>query len=219
MTDLRPEPLEFPTGVRLLRDDEFPRGHESERGRIASAVITTGWIQKTIEGRDYTAYFEVNVHAPRIWQVVRDIAKAILPEAAAPIVGVKDEDPILGPYTTRDAAIAVFEPFVELLQHDGFIEFGLIFQRAGQTEEVFVESVKYLKIWTNQPTTVQTLLQRHAIPEVPALQFIDDYPRVSESLRTAEGDARWPEAFEGLRDAFAKLPPAPRSLSGGKNQH
>jgi hypothetical protein len=208
LTDLRPEPLVFPTGVRFLRDDEFPRGYDAERRRIGSANITTGWVQKSVEDLGYTAYFEVNVHAPRIWQVVRDIAEGILPDAAAPIVGVKEEDPVLGPYTTRDAAIAVFEPFVEFLQHDGFIEFGLMFQRAGQTEEVFVESVKYLKIWTNQPATVQTILRRHGFPEVPDLQFIDDYPRVSESLRTAEGNARWPEAFEGLRNAFAQLPPA-----------
>lgn len=214
MTNPHPEPLIFPTGVRFLRDDEFPRGYEAERERIASANITTGWVQKNVEDRGYTAYFEVNVHAPRIWQVVRDIAEAILPEAAAPIVGVKEEDPVLGPYTTRDAAIAVFEPFVEFLQHDGFIEFGLIFQRDGHTEEVFVESVKYLKIWTNQPATVQAVLWKHALPEVPDLKFIDEYPRVSESLQTAQGNARWPEALEGLRDAFAQLPPAPEISYG-----
>jgi hypothetical protein len=199
MTEPLPEPLIFPTGVRFPRENEFPRGYEEARARIASANVTTGWTQKESESGGFAAYFEVNVHAPRLWQLVRDLARAILPEAAAPIVGLKDEEPILGPYTTRDAAIAVFEPFVEFLQHDGFLEFGLIFQRAGRTEEVFVESVKYLKVWTNQPTVVQAVLREHALPEVMDLQFIDEFPRVSESLRTTEGNARWPEAFEGLR--------------------
>jgi hypothetical protein len=209
MTEPRPEPLIFPKGVRFPRDDEFPRGYEAERARITAANITTGWIRKHADGGGFAAYFQVNAHAPRLWSLVRDLAEAILPDAAAPIVALKDEDPVLGPYTTREAAIAVFEPFVEFLQHDGFLAFGLIFQRAGRTEEVFVESVKYLKVWTNQPTAVQAVLRKHALPEVPDLRFIDEYPRVSETLQTTEGNARWPVAFEGLRQAFEQLPPPP----------
>lgn len=209
MPDPQPEPLIFPAGVRFPRDDELPRGYEEERGRIATARITTGWTRKDVEGKGFSAYFEANVHAPRLWSLVRDLGNAILPEAAAPIVGLKDEDPVLGPYTTREAAIGVFEPFTEFLQHDGFLAFGLIFQRSGRTEEVFVESVKYLKIWTNRPEIVQAILLEHGLPQVPNLQFIDEYPRVSESLRTAEGNARWPEAFENLQSAFTTLPPAP----------
>ena len=103
MADPRPEPLIFPSGVRFPRDDEFPAEYEEERDRIAAANITTGWVEMNFSDRGYAAYFEVNVHAPRVWQVVRDIAEAILPNAAAPIVGLKDEEPVLGPYTTRDA--------------------------------------------------------------------------------------------------------------------
>ena len=212
MPEPQPEPLIFPSGVRFPRDDEFPAGYEEERTRLASAKITTGWVQKTSGGKGYGAYFEVNVHAPRLWSLVRDIAVAILPAAAAPIVGIKDDQPTLGPYTTREAAIAVFEPFVESLQHDGFLEFGLIFQRAGETEEVFVASAKYLKIWTSRPVIVQDTLRAHGIPHVPDLQFIDEYPRVSESLRTSEGNAQWPDTLEGLQSAFAALPPPPEPI-------
>lgn len=217
MADPRPEPLIFPTGVRFPREGEFPAEHEEERARIAAANITTGWVETDFADRGYAAYFEVNVHAPHVWQVVRDIAEAILPNAAAPIVGRKDEEPVLGPYTTRDAAVAVFEPFVKSLQHDGFIAFGLIFHRGGRTEEVFVEFVKYLKIWTNRPTAVRAVLSRHALPEVPGLQFIDEYPRISERLATPQGDAGWPEPFDGLRDAFAQLPPPPATPDWAPN--
>jgi hypothetical protein len=69
--------------------------------------------------------------------------------------------------------------------------------------------VKYVKVWTNRPGIVQGVLETHGIPSVPDLQFIDDFPRVSESLPTSEGNARWPATVEGLQAAFSALPPAP----------
>lgn len=203
---LRPEPLVFPLGVRFPQADEYPPGYEAARERVARANVTTGYILRG-GGESFTAYFEANVHAPRLFGAFRDLALAILPEVAAPIVGVKDDETVLGPYTDRGAALAVFEPHVHHLQHDGFIEFGVMFQHSSRTEEVFVRSSKYLRIWTNDPAAVRAVFARHAVPEVPALEFIDEYPMVSESLLTEEGNATWPTVVEQIREAFARLPP------------
>ena len=134
--------------------------------------------------------------------------RALLPAVAAPIVGVKGEDPILGPYTTTAAALAALKPHARHLQHDGFLEFGLIYQVSGVTEEVFVRSVKYVQVWTNQPDRAAESFARLGLPEMPDLQFIDQFPRVSESLQTADGNAEWPDVVEQLRAAFDELPPA-----------
>jgi hypothetical protein len=206
VTDLRAEPLIFPDGVRFPRADEFPAGYEQEQQRIARANITTGFVLKDHRTEAFQAYFEANVHAPRLWATFRDVALAILPGVAAPIIGIKEDEPVFGPYTDRDAALAVFEPYVHLLQHDGFLEFGVIFQHRGRTEEVFVRSSKYLQVWTNQPDVVRTVFHRHGLPEVPGLEFIDEFPMVSESLLTEVGNARWPEAYDPLQAAFARLP-------------
>ena len=39
----------------------------------------------------------------------------------------------------KAAALAVLRAHAQSLQHDGFIEFGLMFQQGGKTEEVFVK--------------------------------------------------------------------------------
>lgn len=205
---MQAEPLIFPEGVRFLRPDELPAGYEGERERIARAQLTTGYVLRPHSGAGFRAFFEANVHAPRLWYSFQSLAEALLPNVAAPIIGVKDEDPILGPYTTREAALAVLEPHAHYLQHDGFLEFGLIYQVAGVTEEVFVRSAKYLQVWTNYPDRATGTFARLGLPEVPKLQFIDEYPRVSESLQTPEGNAEWPAVVEQIRACFNELPPA-----------
>src|SRR5262249_9853247 len=154
--------------------------------RLANARITTGYLLHPHTEGGFTAFLEANVHADRVWEVFQALARALLPEVSAPIVGVKEEDPILGPYTDRDAALAAFEPYAESLQHDGLLEFGAIFQLRGRTEEVFVPAAKYLKIWTNEPRVAMTVLERHGIPRVESLEFIDQYPRVSETFRSPD---------------------------------
>jgi hypothetical protein len=208
LTEPRPEPLIFPDGVRFPRDEEYPSGQEAARERVARANVTTGYHVGDQLRDSFNAYFEANVHAPQIFTTFRDLVLAIMPDVAAPIVGYKDEEPIFGPYTGRDAAIAVFEPFVHQLQHDGFLEFGVMFQSEGRTEEVFVKSSKYLQVWTNEPQAVRTVFARHGIPEVPGLEFIDEYPMVSQSLLTEGGNAAAPVVLAGLQEAFARLPPS-----------
>lgn len=92
------------------------------------------------------------------------------------------------------------------LQHDGFLAFGVMFQHRGRTEEVFVAASKFLRIWTNDLGGVRAVLARHGIAEVPELEFIDEYPMVSESLRTEAGNASWPVVVQALREAFDRLP-------------
>jgi hypothetical protein len=67
---------------------------------------------------------------------------------------------MFAPYTTREAALAVLEPYREPFRHDGFLEFGIIFQLHGHTEEVFVTNVKFIRIWTNLSDKVVAVLRR-----------------------------------------------------------
>jgi hypothetical protein len=205
----KPEPLEFPRGVRFPRPDEVPGDRVEALRRIADAQITTGFTRTDVGKPGYSAVFEANVHASRVWDVFRDLVEAIVPEVAAAIIGIKGEDPILGPYTSRAAALGALERYREPLQHDGFLEFGIIHQWRGRTEEVFVLHVKYLRIWTNAPDAVVQVLARHGLPEVPDLQFIDDYPRVSEALPFEGQSSGWYSVIEGVKARFESLPDPP----------
>ena len=211
----QPEHLIFPRGVRFPRSDELPAGSpgdaEERLAEVAANPLTTGYVVKAITGQGYTAVIEANVHAPKLWSVFSALVSALLPTAAAPIVGVGGEEPILGPYTTRDAAVAVLEPYRDSLTNDGFLEFGCIFQRGGKTEEVFVRAAKYLRVWTNTPERAIKTLEDHGIPLQPGLRFIDEYPRVSEALPYGGETSGWYPVCEELRTKFAELPARPES--------
>lgn len=173
--------------------------------RVAAANIMTGYISRNDDSGDtFKCYFEANVHAPRVFEVFRDLATSLLPDIAAPIIGLKDEDPIFGPYTKRDDALKVFEPYIDNLQNDGFLEFGLIFAFQGKTEEIYVKSSKYFQIWTNQPEVAALVLERNNIPSAHTLEFIDEYPIVSISLG-AGGNAGWPVVMDAIKDSFEIL--------------
>jgi hypothetical protein len=200
------EPLRLTRGVRLATDADLPSNKEKldALNRISSANITTEFVSTTSTDPSFSTYIEANVHADEVWSVFETLASRLLPDVAAPLVGWKDDEATLGPYTEKAAALGVFGAHTEILQHDGFIEFGLMFQQGGKTEEVFVKGSKDLRIWTNNPTiAVETLLSL-GIPSVEKLQFIDEHPRVTERL---VGDPSSQEILSTIVDAFQSLPP------------
>ena len=200
------EPLEFARGIRFPRADEIPGPVDDALARIASARVTTGYTRKDVEGKPYSSAIEANVHASQLWNVFQDLVIGLLPSPAAVIVGVKEDEPVFGPYTTRDAALNLLEPYKEPLQHDGFLEFGIIHSHDGRTEEVFVRSVKYIQIWTNSPDKAIALLEKHGISHVPDLQFVDEFPRVSQALPFGGQTSGWFAVMEGVQAGFAGLP-------------
>jgi hypothetical protein len=214
---VNPEPLILPRGVRYPRIDEIPGGAPSNaRARIEEAqrtLVTTGFVrvdQPATKG--FTAVFEANVHAPRLWTVFTALVNALLPEAAAALVGVIREDPVLGDYTRRDAALAVLAPYADILVHDGFLEFGCMFQRSGRTEEVFVPSAKYIRIWTNKPDQAEAVLREHGIVHVPNLRFIDEFPLVREAQPFDGHESGWYPVVEALRSRLRALPDPPADV-------
>ena len=208
-----PEPLILPRGVRLVRPDEIPDGapgdwapHVEEAHRTS---ITTGYTRRDVTGEEFVAVIEANVHAPDLWRVFAALVDALLPAAAAPIAGMKDEDPILGDYTTRQAALRVLEHYQDPLVHDGFLEFGCIYQRGGLTEEVFVMAPKFMRIWTNRPERAQEVLEAHGIVQVRALRFVDEFPHVSEAQPYKGESSGWAVVLEELGIELFILPPPP----------
>src|SRR5262249_6076568 len=126
-----PEPLILPRGVRFPRSQEFAADSEAEQIRISKAQITTGYRLIPTPGSGYSAFIEANVHAINVFALFHDLAVTLLPRTAAPIIAVKDGETHLGPPTIRAAALRIFEPHAQTLQHDGFLAFGLICQHDG----------------------------------------------------------------------------------------
>lgn len=201
----KPEPLIFPRGVRFPREEEIPGDAKEVLNRVAEARITTGYTVAKTKGKQFDTYIEANVHAQNVFEVFRQLAFALIPDIAAPLVGLKEEGPVFGPHTDRSWAVGVFEPYIELLQNDGFIEFGVIHQSDFAFEEIFVASPKYFKIWTNNGPAAERVLTAVGIPKCELLEFIDEYPMVSLSIGD-DGNAAWAGPFASIQDAFSKLP-------------
>lgn len=201
-----PEPLILPRGVRFPHPHEVPDGSEAELVRISQANVMTGFRLLRHSGGAYTAYIEANCHATSLFTVFHDLAFTLLPRSAAPIIAVKGGDTYPGPYTIRAAALRLFEPHIQALQHDGFLAFGMIAQQEGITEEVFVQPSKYLQVWTSQPDTARAVFAHHRIPEVTDLQIMEQYPLITEAFETPEGSAAWPLVLEQVRAGFRDLP-------------
>jgi hypothetical protein len=176
--------LMFPKGVRFPAADEIPN-NDLKAGlldRIADADIREGYVLGTSENPNYPYYAEINVSAPQVWSVFVDLSRQLLPEEVGLILGEKDQEKehlFLGSYTSREDLLKVLGSFEFELANDGFIQFGLIHQVAGKTEEVFVAPSKHFLVWTSDGVSFQKVMQAHGIPEFNKLSFIDEYPRVT----------------------------------------
>lgn len=205
-TPAEPEPLILPRGVRFPHPDEFPAGSEAEQARIRQAQISTGYRLIPNTGGAYAAFIQANAHAINLWALFHDLALTIMPRVTAPIIALKGGDSFTGPYTMRAAALRVFEPHVQALQHDGLLAFGLISQQNGMTDQIFVQPSKDIQIWTNQPAGARPVFARHGIPEVKELQVMGQFSLVSESIESPEGGPASPGVIRQVRAGFAALP-------------
>ena len=204
-TQNTPERLRFPRGVRLAGRQDIPNCTDEILKTIADADIRTGFTAKSTDDAGYSAYLEANVHADNIWTVFESLVMALVPSFAAPLIAHKDDDPTFGPDSQTGAALSSFLPYAESLQHDGFIEFGMIYQRAVRTEEILVTSTKHFKVWTNHGDAAQAALVQLGLCRIDALRFIDEYPRVTETITGAPTATA---VVSAVAASFATLPPA-----------
>ncbi len=201
-----PEPLLFPRGVRFPRPDEFPQGADADIARVRQAQVTTGYRLYPNAAGAFSAYIDANAHAINLYPLFHDLVFRLLPRSAALIIGRKGEEPHLGPYTIRAAALRLLEPHTQALQHDGLLAFGMIAQHDGRIEQVFVQPSKHVQVWTNQPDAAREVLAHHRIPEVAELQFLEQFPLVSEPLLTDDGRPATPLVLDQVRAGFGQLP-------------
>ena len=210
---MEPQPLILPPSVRLLLPEEVPAGESYARlradvARGQAARFTTGYVLRLTEAPELKAYAEVNVHAPVLWSLVRDLTTELLPEHAALLIGPKDEKPNGCPYRDKQALLDAVEPYGEALARDAFVEFGFIWQRSGVTNEVFVHSARWLKIWTTRPQSLEAVMRRHGIPSTESLVFLDQFPRVTDVTHHPPDMYTYDELIGRVLAAEAALPEA-----------
>jgi hypothetical protein len=129
---------------------------------------------------------EANVDAPSIWPVFSDLSRALVGAEATLLFGDADDEP--SPLGTGDVStiIDVLSRSKYQLAHDGFLQFGVV-SDDDAINEVFVAPTKHLKLWFSDEVRFREIMQKHRVPEVSRLEFLDQYPRTTIMLPSSRG--------------------------------
>ncbi|PJZ58001.1 hypothetical protein [Leptospira barantonii] len=177
--------LILPIGIRPPHPTEYPKGYDIElinTNRERAKIVPGYKICNPTEQEKFSAYIEVNVNADELWSVFLGLVEIIIPDDSYGIIGFKDEEYNLSPYTSKKHLLNLFLQYRFELLNDGFLAFGIAHNDEYSLNEVLVESFKYIKIWTTEESRVRELLHYFSLEVHDDLQFIDEFPVISESL-------------------------------------
>lgn len=196
----------LPIGIRIPNKDEYPKGAEPEliNNRRNSANIVSGFIIMEILGQRYTHFAEVNVNADILWNVFCELTSKLFDDLAYGIIGFKGEKPTLSNFTGLEVLMAIFEQYKFELTNDGYLEFGIAHCNENTLNEIFISSFKFMRIWTNKKELLIDTLSQFGITQIDNLQFIDEFPIVSEALR-GKGIRHYSEVISCIEKEFKKL--------------
>ncbi|HEX8899805.1 hypothetical protein [Vitreimonas sp.] len=178
--------LVFPDGVSLATREEIP-GPSAVREeiweRVRNANIAPGFVTKVANDPAFQFYAEANVDATVVWSVFRDLVEALVGSRGILLFAHKDDETpaALGEGNVSDL-LSALEPHVYQLQHDGYVQFGIVQQSDAQIDEVFVSVTKHFKIWFNDEVAFRDVMSKHNLVAADKLEFIDEYPRVTRAL-------------------------------------
>ncbi|MCR3761927.1 hypothetical protein KYB31_23430 [Clostridium felsineum] len=178
----------LPLGIRIPRNDEYPNGYDidSINNKRNLANITEGFKITEVKGEKFSYYATINIDVDKIWDVFCSLTSSLIDDIAYGIIGFKDEKPILSKFASIERVIEVFRKYKFELTNDGYLQFGIANYDDNSLNEIFVTSFKYMTIWTNNKEQLVETLNSFGIRQVENLQFIDEFPVVSEALTAKE---------------------------------
>lgn len=112
-----------------------------------------------------------------------------LPDEICLVYGLKDEEPHYSGYLDKFEVLNRLETLKTELTQDGFLEMGALFNDEEFMEEVFIQSPKYLQYWGMDEERFRTTMAEFDLYETPTLNFIDQYPMVTEALHLFKPNA------------------------------
>jgi hypothetical protein len=199
----------LPLGIRVPRDDEYPSDvdvSEVNENRN-SANIVEGFTFKEVSADKYNYYTEVNVDADRGWDLFCCLTNSLIKENAYGIVAFKGQEPKLSQFTNVNTILNILEKHKFELTNDGYLEFGIASYDENSLNEVFVTSYKYFKIWSKEKDSLINALINFGLEEVAELQFVDEFPVVSEALtdEIAKGSMHYSGVLDYIEKEFSQI--------------
>jgi len=199
----------LPLGIRVPELDEYPDGYdvqEINKTRNSSNIVE-GYKLSEVQNERFTHYAEVNIDVDNIWNLFVRLSNNLLGDTAYGIIGFKDEEPILSNFADKQKIIDIFKEYKFELTNDGYIQFGISYYDEATMDEIFITSFKYLQVWTSNKNLLVETLDKFNLLDQEKLNFIDEFPVVSEALSTdmIKGVRHYSEVISGIEEEFANL--------------
>lgn len=190
--------LQLPKTIRFLNEDELPRNNASllkrwEEGKAAN--IVEGYTLTFKDNKDpengalgFRFYAEINIDNPKLWNLMLALSE-ILPDEVAFLFGHVDSDLNYGNYQDKESILDFITQYQYELTEDAFINFGLIYNDEETLVEIFVDESKYVKYWGVDEELFRAMMEEFGLKEVKGLEFVDEYPKIRESLSVLDEKA------------------------------
>jgi len=198
MRSLSAVPFDFPLGLTL-----WPSELRKNQARFVE-----GYTYSRLESTDDSFRFTAMIAAGRIADLVRSFASCLSEESFLILEFYQEEleseakenpSPVVyySPYMPTGEILAVIEPYLSRLIHDGFVGFGLANNREGV--ELFYSEEKVLTCFTSNHIQVMHLLARNGLCHAPELAFPSDFGHDHLSL-LCHPPNQLPEPFASMSE-------------------
>ena len=178
--------LELPPTLRTLNFDEVPKTKELidaiEKSKQAKIVEGFTFTHNETHDLPFNFYAEINIDNSRLWDFFKTLALH-LPVHISLIYNRVDEKANFGEYLDKFTVLNSIEKYKTEITQDCWLEFGVIHQTDEFLEEIFVDSTKFIKYWGCDEEWFRTTMNSFNIYETQGLNFIDEFPKVTEALR------------------------------------
>jgi hypothetical protein len=185
--------LQLPPTIRTPRLDEVPQKEDIliniQRRQTANIVEGFTMKENTTHEQPFAFYCEINIDNSKLWSLFHAFLLQ-LPDEVYFIYGHKDsETPVCSSYKDKFEILNVLSPYEAELTQDGFLKFGVAFHAEGYFEEVFIMPAKYMQYWGVKLEPFLKIMESFSLNLIQHLNFIDEFPLVTESLQIHDADS------------------------------
>lgn len=177
--------LEMPPTIRFPKPEEIPAIPEiiARMKDIEHANLVEGYLLNYNHSLElpFTFFAEININNSRIWDVFLQLTKQ-LPNQVSLVWSLNGSESNHSKYIEKQNILKYISPFKTELTQDTKIGFGLIFQTNDKLEEVYMSVTKTLKVWSSNEIAFRQLLNQLGIDEIRNLDFIEEFPYVTQPL-------------------------------------
>jgi hypothetical protein len=179
--------LKLAPTIRTPRPEEVPQHQDilDNIRRRYTANVVEGFTLKhnTSLEQPFKFYCEINIDNSKLWRLFQAFLLQ-LPDEVYFIYGHKDTDtPLSSAYIDKFEILNILSPYEKELTQDGLLKFGIAFHREGYFEEVFIMPAKYVQYWGVTLEPFQKIMESFSLTQIDDLNFIDEFPLVTESLQ------------------------------------